>query len=107
MEYWSKIVTEVPLPYYPNASMGWDSSPRTTQSDAFLNVGYPFTTCLNNNSPDKFKEALRSIKARMDSTGSPRILTINAWNEWTESSYLEPDTYYGMAYLEAIRDIFG
>jgi hypothetical protein len=107
MEYWSKIVTEIPLPYFPNVSMGWDSSPRTTQSDAFMNAGYPFTPCLNNNTPDKFQEALYSIKERMDSTGGPRILTINAWNEWTESSYLEPDTCYGMAYLEAIREVFG
>ncbi len=37
----------------------------------------------------------------------PPILTINAWNEWTEGSYLEPDTVYGLGYLEAIRDIFG
>jgi hypothetical protein len=37
----------------------------------------------------------------------PKILTINAWNEWTEGSYLEPDTVYGMGYLEAIRDVFG
>jgi hypothetical protein len=37
----------------------------------------------------------------------PKILTINAWNEWTEGSYLEPDTAHGMGYLEAIRDVFG
>ena len=36
-----------------------------------------------------------------------RILTINAWNEWTEGSYLEPDTVHGMRYLEAIRKVFG
>jgi len=37
----------------------------------------------------------------------PRILSINCWNEWTEGSYLEPDTKYGMAYLEAVREVFG
>jgi hypothetical protein len=37
---------------------------------------------------------------------SSRILNINCWNEWTEGSYLEPDTVNGMSYLEAIKDVF-
>jgi hypothetical protein len=35
------------------------------------------------------------------------VLTINSWNEWTEGSYIEPDTKNGTQYLEAIRDVFG
>jgi len=32
--------------------------------------------------------------------------TLNSWNEWTEGSYLEPDTVDGAKYLEAIRTVF-
>jgi hypothetical protein len=37
----------------------------------------------------------------------PKIFTINAWNEWTEGSYLEPDTVHKLGYLEALREVFG
>jgi len=107
-EYWDGAVAEFDLPYYPNVSMGWDSSPRTVQSDTLRNVGYPFTASIANNSPEAFRGALLATKQRMDERPeSPKILSINAWNEWTEGSYIEPDTVHGMGYLEAIRDVFG
>ena len=34
------------------------------------------------------------------------FITVNSWNEWTETSYLEPDDLYGYGYLEAIKDVF-
>ena len=33
-----------------------------------------------------------------------RIMFFNAWNEWTEGRYLEPDNFYGMKLLEAVCD---
>jgi len=105
---WPKFRDQWKVPYYPNVSMGWDPSPRTTQTDEYKHHGYPFTTVLVGNTPEEFKRALVRAKTFLDEQRSgPRIVTINAWNEWTEGSYLEPDTVHGLGYLEAIRDVFG
>ena len=37
---------------------------------------------------------------------TPPVVTLYAWNEWTEGGYLEPDTTHGMGYLEAIKRVF-
>jgi hypothetical protein len=106
LEYWQSAAREIDLPYFPNATAGWDSSPRTLPSDAWLNAGYPYTPVLSGATPARFRQVLAEIRARLARSPAPHILTINAWNEWTEGSYLEPDTEIGMAYLEAIRDVF-
>jgi len=104
---WDEMVRKCSLPYYPNVTMGWDSSPRTVQSDLFEDLGYPFMYLIKNNTPAAFKKALELTRQRLRGQDVPHpFLTINAWNEWTEGSYLEPDHVHGMAYLEAIRDVF-
>ncbi len=106
--YWDKADKMFDVPYFPNVTMGWDSSPRCAQEDEFGNFGYPFTNTIGENTPERFREALELTKQRLLSQkDGPRILNINCWNEWTEGSYLEPDKVNGMKYLEAVREVFG
>lgn len=106
-EYSSHVEIEMGLPYFPNVTMGWDASPRTCQSDIFVNRSYPFMPTLSANTPEAFEKALRTAKTYLDEHDSAqRVLTLNAWNEWTEGSYLEPDMQTGMAYLQAIKKVF-
>ena len=106
--YWDKTRDSFGVPYFPNVTMGWDSSPRANQQEEFGNFGYPFMHTIAGNTPERFKTALAMTKDRLlRQPVGQRILNINCWNEWTEGSYLEPDTQHGMKYLDAVRDVFG
>lgn len=106
-ELWEDYARNSPLPYYPNVTVGWDASPRTTQTDIFARRGYPWQSMLADNTPQNFRIALEKSKLFADRTfGGSGLVTINAWNEWTEGSYLLPDTHHGTAYLEEVRDVF-
>ena len=93
---WDRLEKEFTIPYYPHISIGWDSSPRTGKS-----------AVTTNNTPERFEQALRKAKAWVDARPKLHpLITINSWNEWTETSYLEPDDLYGYGYLEAVKHVF-
>lgn len=105
--YWYKAQQKFDVPYHPNITVGWDSSPRTVPTAPFENIGYPYMPSMNGNTPELFEKALRAAKVFLQNfPEEEQICTINCWNEWTEGSYLEPDTVHGMAYLEAIKRVF-
>jgi len=100
------MTSQCGMPYNPNVTMGWDVSPRSVQSEIYENVGYPFTGVLYG-SPAQFEKALRNARDfALSARSTASMITLNAWNEWTEGSYLEPDELHGMGYLEAIRNVF-
>ena len=58
-------------------------------------------------SPELFRAAASRIKGILAASEQKhKILTVNSWNEWTESSCLEPDDLFGTGYLDAMRAEF-
>ncbi len=60
---------------------------------------------LHGSTPEKYERWLRG--AMQFSQENPfqgeSLVFINAWNEWAEGAYLEPDVHYGHAYLNATQ----
>jgi hypothetical protein len=95
---YEKLDKTLPFPYFPHVSVGWDNNPRFNEFRPGV---------MKNCTPENIEKALRAAKAYADAhPGQPPLITVNSWNEWTETSYLEPDDLYGYGYLEAIRRVF-
>lgn len=115
------IDAQFSIPYYYHVSAGWDNSPRCPETMMYEEGGplmyhtlsgeYEifhkpyFSTIITDDTPEEFKLALKAVKKISEEAGRS-FITINAWNEWTEGSYLEPDSRYGLGKLEAIKEIF-
>jgi glycosyl transferase family WbsX len=105
--YWEKFTHEFKVAYHPNVTMGWDSWPRAPLTEPFRPGDYPALPLITDNTPAAFRQALAAARAFVENhPTSQGIITINAWNEWTEGSYLEPDTTHGLGYQDAIREVF-
>ncbi len=97
---YSEIVRRMmskPVPPYkrfPGVCPSWDNSPRR-KKDAIMFI---------NSSPELYENWLRfAVKKVQGFDPDERIVFINAWNEWAEGNYLEPDLLNGRRYLEATR----
>ena len=51
--------------------------------------------------PDKFCHYLKELMAKNEANGND-IVFLNAWNEWGEGMYLEPDVRHQYGFLEAV-----
>lgn len=100
---WTELQSRVSVPFAPNVTMGWDSTARVDQDDELVISTWPRLPVVVHNDADQFGAAVADALAMAESDGSPYI-TVNAWNEWTEGSYLEPEQATGDAYLRALRE---
>jgi len=95
-EEWDKALN---IPFFPCVSVGWDNTPRIPQAGMKNTVHY-------NDSPESFATLLSKARRYADThPDQPKLMIINAWNEWVEGSYLLPDMKYGFGYLEAVKNV--
>lgn len=98
-EIWQEIIKlhiEPNLTTYPGAFVDWDNSARYKKR----------ATIFQGASPKRFEYWFSELVKTMSIRQLPEdFIFINAWNEWSESAYLEPDTLNEYKYLEALQRV--
>ena len=79
---------------YPGVTPGWDNTARRGDR-ATVYVG---------SDPETYRLWLSSARARESAArGDKGFVFVNAWNEWAEGAYLEPDSTWGERFALATR----
>jgi hypothetical protein len=104
---WRAGAARCGLPYHPVATVGRDCTPRVAgPAPTRLRGRWGHRAVLVDEDPAEFElildRAYDFARASAGTDGAERIVFINSWNEWTEGSYLEPDTRWGTSFLEAV-----
>ena len=90
---WSYILSrDYQTNEFRGAFVDWDNTPRRGQNSRIIMGG----------SPVKFGFYMKRQLHLAMNEGSPFVF-LNAWNEWAEGAYLEPDTDYEYSYLEELQ----
>lgn len=80
---------------YHGVTPGWDNTARRQQA-ATVYVGA---------SPQRYAAWLATARRREAALrGDDGLVFVNAWNEWAEGAYLEPDREHGHDYIAATAD---
>jgi len=100
---WDIWAEHSPVPFLPNVSVGWDSTPRTAPGEPVRADRWPYLPVIVDNTPEELEAGMQAALRWLADRPGPKYLTINAWNEWTEGSTLEPDNWWGTGKLDALR----
>lgn len=97
-EVWEKDREKYGMTTFAQVSLGWDTNPRFTKF-------WPGIT--TNVTPEGVEQMMRRARDYMDRHPEQApLITVNSWNEWTETEYLQPDDINGYAFLEVVRKVF-
>lgn len=94
--YLCKVIekkVESNLKTFPGIFAGWDNTSRKDESGIVV----------GGSSPQKFQRHVLKM-LRLAETYKKEFIFLNAWNEWSEGAYVEPDKKYGYAYLRALKN---
>lgn len=97
-DIWNQIQDGTSLPYIPVNEPGWDARPWHG----------PNTRVRTGKTPELFAQMLRNSKEFVEKrkvTG-PKMVLIEAWNEFGEGDYVEPHQEWGFGHVDAIREVF-
>jgi len=79
---------------YAGVFVGWDNTARKDEDGIIV----------HGSTPRNFARVV-SRGLYLSERKNKEFLFINAWNEWSEGAYLEPDKRYGYAYLELLKKV--
>jgi hypothetical protein len=69
---------------------------------------WPWGHIIIDNTPDRFGKLVRACRQFLSlQKQQPRVMVLNAWNEWTEGSVLLPAKDGGGAVLAALKAALG
>jgi hypothetical protein len=81
---------------YPCVYPNWDNTPRKGRKGFVL----------KNSTPQLFeKHLLDAVSALGERNEDHNLVFLKSWNEWAEGNHLEPDTQWGLQYLEALKRV--
>lgn len=87
------LTEAAPYPLMRGVAPSWDNDARRQGGG----------TTYHGSTPARYEAWLREAVdyARAHPFEGEAVVFINAWNEWAEAAYLEPDVHFGAAYLNA------
>lgn len=82
-------------PVHRGSMLGWDNTARRLTDSRIFHGATPYG----------FRRWIKGIleQERTSDINDESMIFINAWNEWAEGTYLEPDQRWGLSYLRAYK----